>query len=111
MSAKIASDTLLKRVEKMQYTFVLFVFFVVQLLLTGCMSHLGDMKAADMRAAIDNCRQNHLGVLAYQRADRSIMAIRCIPLPSEVNHSVTIRKRINMPLFRIITENIDIQED
>ena len=85
--------------------------FVVQLLLTGCMGHLGDMKAADMRAAIDNCRQNQLGVLTYQRADRSIMAIRCIPLPSEVNHSVTIRKRVNMPLLRVITENIDIQEN
>ena len=88
-----------------------FCIFVMQLNLTGCMGHLGDMKAADMRAAIDNCRQNQLGVLTYQRADRSIMAIRCIPLPSEVNHSVTIRKRANMPLLRIITENIDIQEN
>lgn len=85
--------------------------FVVQALLPGCMSHLGDMKAADMRAAIDNCRQNQLGVMTYQRADRSVIAIRCIPLSSEVNHSVTIRKRANMPLLRIITENIDIQEN
>lgn len=84
--------------------------FVVQMLLTACTSHLGDMKAADMRAAIDNCRQNFLGVMIYQRADRSIMAIRCIPLPSEVNHTVTVRKRANMPILRILTESIDIEE-
>ena len=87
------------------------IVVLLHIYLTGCMGHLGDMKAADMRAAIDNCRQNQLGVLAYQRADRSIMAIRCIPLPNEVSHSVTIRKRVNMPILRIITENIDIQEN
>lgn len=84
---------------------------LLHLLLTGCIHLLGDMKAADMRAAIDNCRQNQLGVMIYQRADKSIMAIRCIPLPSDVNHTITVRKRSNLPILRILTENIDIQEN
>lgn len=86
------------------------VVVFLHLYLTACTGHLGDMKAADMRAAIDNCRQNQLGVLTYQRADKSIMAIRCIPLSSEVSHIVTVRKRANMPILRILTESIDIEE-
>ncbi len=92
---------------------LLFVSIMVVLLhlhLTGCNTHLGDMKAADMRTAIDNCRQNQLGVMIYQRVDKSIMAIRCIPLTSEVNHTVTVRKRVNMPILRILTESLDIEE-
>lgn len=95
---------------RLMLLFVSTMVVLLHLYLTGCTSHLGDMKAADMRAAIDNCRQNCLGVMIYQRADRSIMAIRCIPLPSEVNHTVTVRKRVNMPMLRILTESIDIEE-
>ena len=84
------------------------IVVLLHLWLTGCQHHWGDMKAADMRAAIDNCHQNQLGVLTYQRADQSIMAIRCMPLPSDVNHKVTVRKRTNMPIFRVLTETIDI---
>ena len=78
------------------------------LLLTGCKHHWGDMKSADMRAAIDNCHENQLGVLVYQRADQSVMAIRCMPLPDQVSHRVTVRKRANMPILRVLTESMDI---
>ncbi len=87
------------------------IFVLLHLYITACTGHLGDMKAADMRAAIDNCRQNQLGVMAYQRADKSIMAIRCIPLRNEINHAVTVRRRANMPILRILTETIDIEEN
>ena len=84
--------------------------FVVQTLLTGCNTHYGDMKSGDMRAAIDNCRQNKLGVLVYQRADKSVMDIRCMPLKDDITHTVTIRKASTMPIVRILTDSIDIEE-
>lgn len=84
---------------------------VLFLLLTACNTHHGDMKADTMRAAIDNCQQNKLGVLVYQRPDQSVMDIRCMPIKGEVNHTVTIRKRANMPILRILTESIDIEEN
>ena len=84
------------------------IVVLLHLYLTGCQHHWGDMKAMDMRAAIDNCHQNNLGVLTYQRADQSIMAIRCIPLANDVNHKVTVRKRANMPVIRVLKETMDI---
>lgn len=87
--------------------YIVLILFIV-LILTGCITR--DMKADTMRAAIDNCRDNNLDVQVYQRADRSIIDIRCLPKKGDVQHTVTIRKRSTMPLLRVLTENIDIVE-
>ena len=77
------------------------------LILSACQFHGGDMKANTMRAAIDNCRENNLGVLVFQRADRSIIAIRCIPLTDEVTHTVTLRKRVPLQLMQMFNEQFE----
>ncbi len=87
------------------------IVVLLHLYLTGCNTHHGDMKADTMRAAIDNCRQNQLGVLVYQRPDKSVMDIRCMPVKGEVQHTVTVRKRDNMPILRILTDTVDIEEN
>lgn len=83
---------------------------VLLLSLSACQMHPGDMKANTMRAAIDNCKENQLGVLVFQRADRSIVAIRCMPLKEEIAHTVTLRKRMPLQLMQILNEQLDIIE-
>ena len=77
------------------------------LLLSGCSTHFGDMKPDTMRAAIDNCHQNQLDVQMYQRPDKSVVSIRCLPKPDDIKNTVTIRKRTRMPVVRFLTEQVE----
>ena len=83
-------------------------------LLFGCAHHtLYGKSASDIRAAIDECHQNKLSVLLFQRPDHTVYAIRCIPLASEIEHTVMVRPKtpINVlrPLFNSETILIEQQ--
>lgn len=56
--------------------------------------------ANDIRAAIDECHQNKLAVLLFQRPDNQVYAIRCIPPANEVEKTVMVRPKTPINLWR-----------
>lgn len=75
------------------------------LTLTGCCSSNRIMSAENLRAALDECKELKLWTLVYQRADRSVMDIRCIPDPANVNEIITLRPKMPMKLIRPFYES------
>ena len=76
------------------------------LLFTGCVSSGGNiMSAENLRAALDECHELKLWVLVYQRPDRSVMDIRCIPNPDQVDEIITLRPKMPMKLIRPFFES------
>lgn len=77
------------------------VVILVVFLLYGCSHHVLYGKDANtIRAAIDECHQNKLEVLLFQRPDHTVYAIRCTPPKSEVEQTVTVREKTPINLFR-----------
>jgi len=74
-------------------------------MLLGCSTAGNIMSAENLRAAIDACRESKLGVLVYQRPDRSVMDVRCIPTPDQVNEYVTLRPKLPMKVIRHFFES------
>ena len=58
------------------------------------------MTGAMLRTALDECTENNLDVLVYSRPDNSIMAVRCIPKPDQINKVVRIRQYAPMKILR-----------
>jgi hypothetical protein len=70
------------------------------------------MKAENMRAAIDECRQRELNVLLYKRPDNSAFAIRCIPKNDDVDKTVIVRPRMPVNALRpFLKQEIMVVED
>lgn len=81
------------------------LFFSNLLVITGCVSSGSIMSAENLRAALDECHEMKLWVLVYQRPDRSVMDVRCIPNPEQVNEIVTLRPKMPMKLIRPFFES------
>ncbi len=82
------------------------LLLITVLLLLGCSSTgRGIMSAENLRAALDECEELKLWVLVYQRPDRSVMDVRCIPNPDQVNEYVTLRPKLPMKLIRPFFES------
>ena len=81
-------------------------------LCSGCTNIPQPMKAENMRAAIDECRQRNLDVLLYKRPDNSAFAIRCIPKDKEVDKTVIVRPRMPVNALRpFIKQEVMVVED
>ncbi len=65
------------------------LLLIALLMLLGCSSSGGIMSAENLRAALDECHEMKLWVLVYQRPDRSVMDVRCIPQPDV---EITVKK-------------------
>ncbi|WP_157674259.1 hypothetical protein [Endozoicomonas ascidiicola] len=63
------------------------------------------MSPDNMRAALDECLELKLQILVYQRPDRSVMDIRCIPNPEQITEFVTLRPKLPMKLLRPFYDN------
>lgn len=70
--------------------------------LSGCIAPYGVMNGKNLRTALDECLEMKLNVLVYQRPDRSVIDVRCIPPPELVNEYVTLRPKLPMNLIRQI---------
>lgn len=81
------------------------LLLIALLMLLGCSSRGGIMSAENLRAALDECHEMKLWVLVYQRPDRSVMDVRCIPQPDQVNEFVTLRPKLSMKLIRPFFES------
>lgn len=81
------------------------LLIIVLMLLLGCSSTRGIMSAENLRAALDECHELRLWVLVYQRPDRSVMDVRCIPDPDQVNEYVTLRPKLSMKMIRPFFES------
>ena len=74
-------------------------------MLTGCSPILATgLEPNTMRTAIDECKQQNLHVLLYQRPDTSVFAIRCIPKEEDVHKTITVRPRVPMRVIRHLLE-------
>ncbi|MCF1432210.1 MAG: hypothetical protein LPH20_15625 [Shewanella sp.] len=58
------------------------------------------MTGPHMRAALDECVDNNLDVLVYQRPDQSVMAVRCIPKADQVSKTIKARPYVPMKILR-----------
>ena len=80
---------------------LIFIIFILTacspILLTG-------LKPDAIRIALDECNQNNLKVLLYQRPDQSVFSIRCIPKDEDIHKTVTVRPRIPMRVIRPLLE-------
>ena len=82
------------------------LWLVIGCPVTGCVSSGGSiMSAENLRAALDECHELKLWVLVYQRPDHSVMDIRCIPDPDQVNEVITLRPKMPMRLIRPFYES------
>lgn len=81
------------------------LLLITLLLITGCTSTGGVMSAENLRAALDECHEMKLQVLVYQRPDRSVMDVRCIPDPDQVAEFVTLRPKLPMKMIRPFFES------
>lgn len=68
------------------------------------------MTGTTLRAAMNECVENDLGVLVYARADGSIMAIRCIPKSDQVTKTVRVRPYVPMKIIRPFTQMEEVIE-
>ncbi len=81
------------------------ILIVAIFLLAGCSPILATgLKPDAMRTALDECDQNNLNVLLYQRPDGSVFALRCVPKEEEVYKVVTVRPRVPMRAIRPFLE-------
>lgn len=85
--------------------FLIFLLLLIGCTLLGCISGGSIMRAENLRAALDECHELKLWVLVYQRPDRSVMDIRCIPNPDQVNEYITLRPKMPMRLIRPFYES------
>ena len=76
---------------------------VVMLILPACHLH-SPMTGANLRAALDECRENDLASLVYIRTDNSVMGVRCIPKPDQVARTIRIRPYTPMKIIRTFSE-------
>lgn len=79
--------------------FIILTVLWIGFFLVGC-STSSVMSAENLRAALDECHEMKLWILVYQRPDRSVMDVRCIPDPDQVNEYVTLRPKMPMKLIR-----------
>lgn len=84
-------------------------FLVLILLLTGCGWHK-PMTGERLKAALEECHENDLDVLAYLRTDNSVMAIRCIPKPGQINKTIRVRPYTPMKVVRPFSQLEEIVE-
>lgn len=66
--------------------------------------------ANDIRAAIDECHQNKLAVLLFERPDHQVYAIRCTPPASEVDKVIMVRPKTPINVLRPFFESMDNKE-
>ena len=80
------------------------------MVLNGCTIMNRPMSALNMRTAIDECRELKLAVMVYQRPDKSVIAIRCIPRADEAEETVTLRPKIPVQILKpMMFEPVEIQ--
>lgn len=77
--------------------------------LTACHLHR-PMTGANLRAALDECRENDLASLVYIRTDNSVMGVRCIPKPDQVDRTIRIRPYTPMKIIRTFAETEEVVE-
>lgn len=82
---------------------------IVMLILTACHLHR-PMTGANLRAALDECRENDLASLVYIRTDNSVMGVRCIPKPDQVDRTIRIRRYTPMKIIRTFAETEEVIE-
>ena len=95
--------TLSRRLERPLLT--IYLTLLISSFLVGCTSTGQVMSAENMRAALDECLELKLQILVYQRPDRSVMDVRCIPNPEQITEFVTLRPKLPMKLLRPFYDN------
>ena len=88
---------------------------ILMFMLFGCSRIARDGKQAmDIRAGLDECHENKLSVVLFQRPDHVVYAIRCFPPAEEVDKTVMVRPKtpINLlrPFMETINETVIIQQ-
>ena len=68
------------------------------------------MTGANLRAALNECHENDLATLVYVRPDNSVMGVRCIPKPDQINKVVRIRQYAPMKILRQVMQFEEVNE-
>lgn len=78
--------------------------------LTACGGLMQPMTGENLRAALDECKENDLDELSYVRPDSSIMAVRCIPKKDQVAKEVKVWPHIPMKVLRPLLRVDGVEE-